>query len=146
MQAALGGAIETTSVDMSYTYLDWGRRNFELNDLAEEKHRLIQADCLEWIEQTEEQFDLILLDPPTFSNSKRMEESFDIQRDHVSLIRSVSRLLAAGGVLIFSTNKRRFRLDSEALADLQIEDVTRQTFDEDFIRRPQIHSCFRITR
>lgn len=146
VQAALGGAIETTSVDMSYTYLDWGRRNFELNGMAAQKHRLIQADCLEWIEQAEERFDLILLDPPTFSNSKRMEESFDIQRDHVSLLRSTYRLLADGGVLIFSTNKRRFRLDNETLADLQIEDITRQTFDEDFIRRPQIHTCFRITR
>ena len=145
VQAALGGAVETTSVDMSYTYLDWGRRNFELNDLPQEKHRLIQADCLEWMTQADERFDLIFLDPPTFSNSKRMEESFDIQRDHVPLIKAATRLMAKGGELIFSTNKKRFKLDTDALADLSITEITRQTFDEDFIRRPQIHSCFKIT-
>lgn len=145
VQAALGGAIETTSVDMSHTYLDWARRNFELNDMPADKHRLIQGDCLEWMAQADERFDLIFLDPPTFSNSKRMEESFDIQRDHVSVIKAACRLLAEGGVLIFSTNKRRFKIDSEGLDCFKIEEITRQTFDEDFIRRPQIHSCFRIT-
>jgi 23S rRNA (guanine2445-N2)-methyltransferase / 23S rRNA (guanine2069-N7)-methyltransferase len=145
VQAALGGALETTSVDMSYTYLDWGRRNFDLNALPADKHRLIQADCLEWMAQSGQRFDLIFLDPPTFSNSKRMEESFDIQRDHVPLIQAASRLLSGGGVLLFSTNKRKFKLDAEALSDLFIEDITRQTFDEDFARRPQIHSCYRLT-
>ena len=146
VQAALGGATETTSVDMSYTYLDWGKRNFELNGMEPDKHRLIQADCLEWMNQSEERFDLIFLDPPTFSNSKRMEESFDIQRDHVPLIKAACRLLTDGGILLFSTNKRRFKLDNEALVDLKIDEVTRQTFDEDFARRPQIHSCFSISR
>lgn len=113
--------------------------------MAPDKHRTIQADCLEWMTQTREKFDLIFLDPPTFSNSKRMEESFDIQRDHVPLIQAAAKLLADDGVLLFSTNKRRFKLDNDALDGLKTEEITRQTFDEDFIRRPQIHSCFRIT-
>ncbi|MBE0501360.1 MAG: bifunctional 23S rRNA (guanine(2069)-N(7))-methyltransferase RlmK/23S rRNA (guanine(2445)-N(2))-methyltransferase RlmL [Desulfuromonadales bacterium] len=146
VQAALGGAISTTSVDMSYTYLGWGKRNFELNGMSPDRHRLIQGDCLEWMTATKERFDLIFLDPPTFSNSKRMEESFDIQRDHVPLVLAASRLLADGGILIFSTNKRRFKLDTEALSGLKIKEITKQTFDEDFARRPQIHSCFWITR
>jgi 23S rRNA (guanine2445-N2)-methyltransferase / 23S rRNA (guanine2069-N7)-methyltransferase len=146
VQAALGGAIETTSVDMSYTYLDWAKRNFDLNSMEPDNHRLIQADCIDWINAADERFDLIFLDPPTFSNSKRMEESFDIQRDHVVLIQATNALLADDGILIFSTNKRRFKLDSEALQALEVEDVTRQSFDEDFARRPQIHSCFKIRR
>jgi 23S rRNA (guanine2445-N2)-methyltransferase / 23S rRNA (guanine2069-N7)-methyltransferase len=146
VQAALGGATETTSVDMSYTYLDWGKRNFELNGMSPAKHRLIQGDCLEWMAQAKDRFDLIFLDPPTFSNSKRMEESFDIQRDHAPMVLAASRLLADDGVLLFSTNKRRFKLDTDALKGLKVEEITKQTFDEDFARRPQIHSCFLITR
>lgn len=96
--------------------------------------------------QAKDRFDLIFLDPPTFSNSKRMEESFDIQRDHAPMVLAASRLLADDGVLLFSTNKRRFKLDTDALKGLKVEEITKQTFDEDFARRPQIHSCFLITR
>ena len=91
-------------------------------------------------------FDLIFLDPPTFSNSKRMEDSFDLQRDHVALIGEAVRLLEPRGILIFSNNNRRFRLDVEALGDLVITDVTKETIPKDFARNPRIHQCWRIER
>ena len=145
--AALGGARSSTSVDMSRTYLDWARRNFELNGLDLKHHELIRADVGPWLEaNTHTRFDLIFLDPPTFSRSKRMEGALDIERDHVALIKRVIQLLAPGGTLIFSTNYQRFRLDRAAFADLSIEDISRRTLPKDFERNPKIHQCFRITR
>jgi 23S rRNA (guanine2445-N2)-methyltransferase / 23S rRNA (guanine2069-N7)-methyltransferase len=143
--AAAGGAATTTSVDMSRTYLDWARRNMEVNGLRGEAHRFIQADCLQWLEEDDgARYDLIFLDPPTFSNSKRMKDEFDVQRDHVMLIRDTLRKLAPGGLLLFSTNFRKFRLDTEALADLQLTDVTRRTIPRDFARDARVHCCFEI--
>ncbi|HHW77951.1 MAG TPA: bifunctional 23S rRNA (guanine(2069)-N(7))-methyltransferase RlmK/23S rRNA (guanine(2445)-N(2))-methyltransferase RlmL [Xanthomonadaceae bacterium] len=144
--AALGGATGTTTVDLSATYLDWARRNLELNGIRGPRHELIQADCRQWLNRTRDHYDLIFLDPPTFSNSKRLEDTFDIQRDHVELLRRTLRLLAPGGVLIFSTNRRKFRLDRDALADLRIEDWSRRTLPPDFARNPGIHQCWRITQ
>ena len=144
--AALGGASATTSVDMSRTYLEWAQRNLELNGLAGPRHQLVQADCLTWLDTARERYGLIFLDPPTFSNSKRMTGSFDVQRDHVALIRRTVRLLAPGGVLIFANNNRRFKIDREALADLQLKELTRQTMPKDFQRNPGIHHCWRIER
>ena len=145
--AALGGARSTTTVDMSWTYLDWARRNLELNGVQGPKHELIQADVLKWLKEPQSQeYDLIFLDPPTFSRSKRMDDTLDVQRDHVGLIRDTLALLAPGGVLIFSTNLRKFKLDREALAGLKIDDITRRTMPPDFERNPRIHQCFRITR
>ncbi|HXG28437.1 MAG TPA: bifunctional 23S rRNA (guanine(2069)-N(7))-methyltransferase RlmK/23S rRNA (guanine(2445)-N(2))-methyltransferase RlmL [Nevskiales bacterium] len=147
VHAALGGAAATTSVDLSRTYLDWAARNLELNGLQPgPRHRLIQADCRQWLLRERGEYDLIFLDPPTFSNSKRMEGVLDIQRDHVALIRAAVARLARGGVLVFSTNHRRFRLEREALADLAIEDVTRWSIPKDFARNPRIHQCWRIRR
>lgn len=147
VHAALGGAASTTSVDMSNTYLDWARRNLELNGLTGRAHELVQADVLEWLKVNRgRRYELIFLDPPTFSRSKRMAETLDVQRDHVALIHDAAALLARDGVLIFSTNFQRFRLDRERLADLVIEDITRRTIPEDFKRNPKIHRCFRITR
>lgn len=142
--AALGGAGHTTSVDLSPTYLHWARRNLALNGLAENRHRLVRADCLEWLEACREHFDLVLLDPPTFSNSKRTEGVLDVQRDHVGLIRAAVQRLAPGGRLIFSTNFRRFRLDEAALAGLAVRDISRATLDKDFERDPRIHRCWEI--
>jgi 23S rRNA (guanine2445-N2)-methyltransferase / 23S rRNA (guanine2069-N7)-methyltransferase len=143
--AADGGAQSTTSVDMSTTYTQWAQKNMALNGFSGPQHQIVRADCLQWIEQCQETFDLIFLDPPTFSNSKKMQqESFDIQRDHVELIYSVARLLSRSGVLIFSNNLRNFKMDREQLADLVIEDITRQTIPEDFSRRSNIHNCWRI--
>lgn len=144
--AALGGAVRTTTVDWSATYLDWARRNLELNGLRDSRHELIRADCRQWLIWARDCYDLIFLDPPTFSNSKRREGTFDVQRDHVDLIRSALRLLAPDGVLLFSTNARQFRLDAAALADLRIEDWSRRTLPPDFARNPKIHQCWRLAR
>ncbi|HYQ92118.1 MAG TPA: bifunctional 23S rRNA (guanine(2069)-N(7))-methyltransferase RlmK/23S rRNA (guanine(2445)-N(2))-methyltransferase RlmL, partial [Candidatus Competibacteraceae bacterium] len=144
--AALGGAKSTTTVDLSPTYLDWARRNLELNDIRGRQHSLIRADCLRWLEQCREHFDLIFLDPPTFSNSKLMEDIFDVQRDHVALIRQAMRHLDPGGILIFSTNHRRFKLDRDVLTGLKLEDITQRTISKDFERNPKIHQCWRIER
>ncbi|MCV6605349.1 MAG: bifunctional 23S rRNA (guanine(2069)-N(7))-methyltransferase RlmK/23S rRNA (guanine(2445)-N(2))-methyltransferase RlmL, partial [Porticoccaceae bacterium] len=149
VQAALGGASRSLSVDMSQTYLDWAQRNFDLNNLDSSSHRLERADCLKWLEQASEQdqrYDLIVLDPPTFSNSKKMQGVLDIQRDHGLLIRQCVRLLAPGGELYFSNNFRRFRMDGDVLNFLDAQDITRDTIDPDFQRNPKIHNCWRIRR
>jgi len=150
VHAAQGGAAATTSVDLSRTYLDWARRNLELNGLAGEQHALVQADCLQWLadaaRRREPRYGLVFLDPPTFSTSKRMTGTLDVQRDHVKLIRLAAGLLEPDGVLIFSNNLRRFRMDREALAELVIADITRATLPKDFERNPRIHNCWRITR
>lgn len=147
VHAAMGGAKSTTTVDMSNTYINWAKKNMALN-ANEGAHEFIQADCLEWL-ATEAQlanrhYDLIFLDPPTFSNSKRMDEVFDIQTDHVQLINHAVSLLSPGGVLYFSTNFRRFKIDKQALSDLIIEDISAATIPEDFARNPKIHYCWRI--
>ena len=147
VHAALGGALSTTTVDMSHTYLDWARRNLELNGLRGNKHELIQANVIEWLnEPRSRRYGLIFLDPPTFSRSKRMEDDFDIQRDHVQLIQKTVALLETDGVLIFSTNSRRFKLEREQLTGLEAEDISRATLPKDFEGNPKIHQCFRITR
>jgi 23S rRNA (guanine2445-N2)-methyltransferase / 23S rRNA (guanine2069-N7)-methyltransferase len=145
VQMGLGGARSTTSVDMSRTYLEWARRNLELNTLSNKRHHLIQADCLLWMEeaaQAREQFDLIFLDPPSFSSSKRMQGTLDIQRDHVPMLRQAMRLLRPGGKLVFSNNMQRFKLDMAALEDLAIEDVSKASIPKDFARSPRIHQCW----
>ena len=143
--AAAGGAAGTTSIDMSRTYLDWARRNMAINGLDRDAHRFVQADCIAWLDEDDgARYDLIFLDPPTFSNSKRMDREFDVQRDHVDLIRATLRRLAPGGLLLFSTNFRKFRLDAEALADLEVRDVSRSTIPKDFERDAKAHRCYEI--
>lgn len=148
VHAARGGAISTTTVDMSRTYLDWARRNMALNDFTGKEHEYIQANCLEWLEQSAGKlhYDLIFLDPPSFSTSRRMEGTLDVQRDHVALLRKTAALLERGGVLIFSNNLRSFRMEREALPELTIEDISRVTLPKDFERNPRIHNCWRIRR
>ncbi|TAM21546.1 MAG: 23S rRNA (guanine(2445)-N(2))/(guanine(2069)-N(7))-methyltransferase, partial [Nevskiaceae bacterium] len=161
VQAAVGGAAQTLSVDLSNTYLDWLAQNLELNQIACTEvdgrgplptrlpaHATLRADCLEWLARTAAdprapQFDVIFCDPPTFSNSKKMEDSWDVQRDHAALIADAMRLLAPGGVLYFSCNRQRFKLD--ALEGYQVRDISPQTLDEDFKRPPPAHRCWRIT-
>ncbi len=143
--AAAGGARSTTGVDLSNTYLDWAHENLILNGFRGSNHELYRADCLAWLEEQESggpRFDLILLDPPTFSNSKRMEGVLDVQRDHVGMIRRSLKLLRPAGRLIFSTNYTRFKLDEEGLADLNIEDISAATVPKDFERHARIHKCF----
>lgn len=149
VHAGLGGASHITTVDLSRTYLNWAKDNFRLNHLTIDKHDFIQADCLAWLsEQADsepaQRWDLIFLDPPTFSNSKRMEESFDVQRDHVAMLKQAMALLAPQGVLIFSTNKRKFKLAVEELEQLNIACDNRSAWSlpEDFKRNPHIHQCW----
>ncbi len=149
VHAAAGGAVVTTSVDLSANYLAWARRNLELNGFSGDQHLQVQADCLEWLGNAadeERAYGVVLLDTPTFSNSKRMADTLDVQRDHVSLIRLAAQRLALNGVLIFSNHLKRFRMDREALADagLDLEDITRQTIPRDFARNPRSHHCWRI--
>ena len=145
VHAAIGGARRTTSVDLSRTYLDWARRNLSLNGLSD-LHELIQADVMEWLEADEGEYDLIFVDPPTFSNSKRMEDVFDIQRDHVHLIDMAMARLAPGGTLYFSNNFRRFRMAASLEASYKVEDISLATLDKDFQRNTRIHRTWRITR
>ncbi len=144
VHAVLGGARSSVSVDMSRTYLDWARRNFDANNIRSARHQLEQADCLRWLDSCRQRFDLIMLDPPTFSNSKRMDNVLDVQRDHVDLIDRCMELLNPGGVLYFSTNLRSFRLDAEILEDYAVEDITAQTIDKDFERNARIHRCYHL--
>jgi 23S rRNA (guanine2445-N2)-methyltransferase / 23S rRNA (guanine2069-N7)-methyltransferase len=143
--AAAGGAASTRTVDMSNTYLDWARRNLELNGLAGPRHQFERADCLEWVQRTvSERYDLAFVDPPTFSNSKAMVREFDVQRDHAALLRRVLDRLAPGGLLVFSTNLQRFRLDAAALGAVQVEDWTAATLPRDFARRPRLRQVFAL--
>jgi 23S rRNA (guanine2445-N2)-methyltransferase / 23S rRNA (guanine2069-N7)-methyltransferase len=145
--AAAGGARSTTSVDLSNTYLDWAHENLLLNGFGGPEHELYRADCLQWLEEHESKgprYDLIFVDPPTFSNSKRMEGVLDVQRDHVGMIRRSLKLLRPSGRLVFSTNYTRFKLDSEALSDLRVEDISARTIPKDFERHARIHRCFII--
>ncbi len=144
VHAALAGAT-TTTVDLSPTYLAWAQRNFALNGLMPDRHRFEQADSIRWLQDCRERFDVIFLDPPTFSNSKRTPDVFDVQADHVRLIELAMRTLVPGGVLYFSNNYRKFRLDEAALSHLLIEDITPATIGFDFARNPGIHRCWRIT-
>jgi 23S rRNA (guanine2445-N2)-methyltransferase / 23S rRNA (guanine2069-N7)-methyltransferase len=147
--AAAGGAAATTSVDMSRTYLDWAQRNLARNVAAAARsaHEFVQADCLEWLREdarARERYDLIFLDPPTFSNSKRMQGVLDIERDHPALIDACARLLAPEGLLVFSTNAQRFRLDPALAERHVIRDVSAATLPRDFERNARIHRCFEI--
>ena len=144
VHAALGGARSTTNIDLSHTYLQWGERNFQLNqlDIDGEEHRFIRADVAKWLEQCDQRFDLIFVDPPSFSNSKSTDADFDVQRDHVNLIQAAARCLKPGGTLVFSCNLRRFKLDYTALSTLQISDQQKRSKSRDFSRNQRIHHCF----
>jgi 23S rRNA (guanine2445-N2)-methyltransferase / 23S rRNA (guanine2069-N7)-methyltransferase len=148
VHAAMGGARSTTSVDMSQTYLNWGRKNLTLNGLSERDHHFIQADCLKWLETAKTQkdrYDIIFMDPPSFSNSKRMDDVLDVQRDHVQLIELGMALLRPGGEMVFSNNFRRFKMEHDALKQFKVKDVTVETIPDDFKRNTKIHQCYKIT-
>ncbi|WP_122689672.1 bifunctional 23S rRNA (guanine(2069)-N(7))-methyltransferase RlmK/23S rRNA (guanine(2445)-N(2))-methyltransferase RlmL [Pseudomonas viridiflava] len=144
VHAAKGGARSTTSVDLSRTYLDWARRNLSLNGFSD-KNRLEQSDVTVWLQACREEYDLIFIDPPTFSNSKRMEGVFDVQRDQVELIDLAMARLAPGGVLYFSNNFRKFVLDENLGQRYAVEEITAQTIDQDFARNSKIHRAWKIT-
>jgi 23S rRNA (guanine2445-N2)-methyltransferase / 23S rRNA (guanine2069-N7)-methyltransferase len=145
VHAAVGGAKTTTSVDMSATYLQWAMKNMSLNGYTHKGHNFVQSDCVQWLrKQRRPAYDLIFMDPPTFSNSKRMSDVMDVQRDHVDLIRLAMRLLRPDGVLIFSNNYRKFKIDRELLSGYEIKEITDQTLDPDFKRNSKIHVCYEI--
>lgn len=145
LQAAVGGSKMTDSVDLSATYLSWARQNFSLNGLSLVNNRTHQADVREWLAaNTDKSYDLILLDPPTFSNSKRMDGTLDIQRDHIEFIDASMKLLAKDGLLIFSNNQRKFKLAEEISDNYLVEDKTQWSLDEDFKRSKGIHQCWFI--
>ena len=143
VHAALAGAL-TTNVDLSNTYLNWALENFRINKIDPSKHQFIQDDCMVWLKTTRDRFDVIFLDPPSFSNSKRMNETLDIQRDHESLIRAAMHLLYPGGTLYFSTNFRQFKLSPRITEEYTVRDMSAETIDIDFKRNPRIHQCFMV--
>jgi 23S rRNA (guanine2445-N2)-methyltransferase / 23S rRNA (guanine2069-N7)-methyltransferase len=146
VQAAVGGADSSTSVDLSNTYLEWAAQNLALNGVAGPRHRLVQADAMRWLEADRGEYDLIFCDPPTFSNSARAED-FDTQRDHVRLLHAAVARLAPDGLLLFSNNFRRFRLDEPALAEFaRVHAISAQTIDADFERNPRIHRAWELRR
>ena len=142
--AALGGACSTTSVDLSNTYLGWAQKNLALNGMVDRKHHFEQANCTEWLKQHKRQYDLIFMDPPTFSNSKKMRDVFDIQEAHVDLIKLAMDRLRSGGTLYFSNNFRRFKLAGELEEQFNIENITASTIDKDFQRKSSIHKSWMI--
>ena len=146
VQAAVAGADSTTSVDLSGTYLEWCATNLSLNGFAGAQHRLVQADALRWLEAEKNRYDVIFCDPPTFSNSARAED-FDIQREHVRLLRACVDRLTTDGVLYFSNNFRRFKLDAEGVGEFaRCEEISAQTIPPDFERNARIHRCWRLMR
>jgi 23S rRNA (cytosine1962-C5)-methyltransferase len=130
---------------MSNSYLDWARRNFELNGVDLTRHHLLQVNALQFLQhsQSGQQFDLVVLDPPSFSNSKRMQGVLDIQRDHASLIEQCGKFLSPDGELMFSTNLRDFRLDAPALSKWHITELNR--IPPDF-RNRRIHKSWWLRR
>ncbi|MCW5579937.1 MAG: bifunctional 23S rRNA (guanine(2069)-N(7))-methyltransferase RlmK/23S rRNA (guanine(2445)-N(2))-methyltransferase RlmL [Luteimonas sp.] len=146
VQAAVGGATQTTSVDLSATYLEWLADNLRENGIGGTRHRIAQADAMAWLRADHGQYDLVFCDPPTFSNSARADD-FDVQRAHVELLRLAVARLAMGGALYFSNNFRRFRLDVDAIAEFaEVEDISAATIPPDFARNPRIHRTWRLLR
>ena len=140
--AAANGAESTTSVDTSSTYLDWGKKNFQLNGLELKNHSFVKEDCISFLQRAKERYDLIFIDPPTFSNSKSRDDIFDVQRDHRILLVLAKGCLAKGGSIIFSTNFRKFQLDESLKEIFEIKDITQESISFDFERNSRIHRCF----
>ncbi|MBU8912674.1 MAG: class I SAM-dependent methyltransferase [Spirochaetales bacterium] len=141
-----GGALRTVSVDMSNTYTDWARENLALNGLAIERNILLAQDVFRFLEHPDSRsFDLVILDPPTFSNSKKMDRILDLQRDHVELIQAAGKFLRRGGFLLFSTNRRKFTMESQSLGEFSVTDITSQTIPQDF-RDKRIHHCWLLEK
>jgi 23S rRNA (guanine2445-N2)-methyltransferase / 23S rRNA (guanine2069-N7)-methyltransferase len=142
--AAAGGAKATTTLDASNTYLEWAQKNMAQNGFPGPEHRYIRDNCLNWLQFSRQSYDLIFLDPPTFSNSKTYGTAFSVLTDHAGLIRSCMKLLRPDGKLIFSNNFRSFILDEEIETAYKVKNITKQTIPFDFERNPKIHHCFII--
>ena len=144
VHAAAGGALSTMTIDASKKYLAWAEKNMELNGYSGMEHQYVRSDCSTWLQETKHRFDLIFMDPPTFSNSKDRKESFDVQRDHSALIHSAMYHLTFGGTLIFSNNFRKFEMGREILSKYRVEDITEESIPEDYFRNRKIHHCYLI--
>ncbi len=147
--AAAGGAASSLTIDMSNTYLQWAQDNLQLNRLDGSTHQFQRADVLVWLDeavQQQLQFDLIFVDPPTFSNSSKMAEVFDVQRDHIAMLGKIGQLLNSGGQIVFSTNRRDFKWDTAALSQFAINDISKATLPADFARNPKIHYCWTLEK
>jgi len=145
VMAALGGAKHVTSVDLSQTYMDWSKKNFEQNKISFKEHNFIVQSALEYLEKSQAKFDLIFLDPPTFSNSKKMTDDFEVEKDQEFLVKNCLRLLSDDGVLYFSNNKRKFKLSPALNEYATVIDISEKTIPLDF-RDQKIHHCFKITK
>jgi 23S rRNA (guanine2445-N2)-methyltransferase / 23S rRNA (guanine2069-N7)-methyltransferase len=146
--AATAGASQTVNVDMSNTYLNWAKENFKLNKLDLGKHQFVRDDSLQWLTEAvarQDKYDVIFLDPPTFSNSKKMEGHFDVQTDHKQLIEQCVSLLDKDGVLFFSNNFNQFKMEFDSNEDCNVREITKQTTSLDF-QRKGLHRCWRITK
>ncbi|RPD90424.1 SAM-dependent methyltransferase [Neisseria weixii] len=144
--AATGGAVSSETVDLSNTYLDWAKRNFELNGINLAAHKIVRADVFQYLKSAEaegKKFDLIVMDPPSFSNSKKMLDILDIQRDQMTLINGAMKLLASDGLMYFSNNLRSFELNPEVSEKYTVKDVSKQSVPDDF-RNKKIHQCWEI--
>lgn len=144
--AAAGGALTTTTVDLSAVNLEWAERNMRLNGFTGPAHRFVQTDILRGLDDFKPaSFDLAVLDPPTFSRSRRMVRDFDVARDHPDLIQRTLRLLVPGGVLYFSSNRKKFKIQADRIHGAEIKDITPRTIPPDFcMQRP--HTCYRIVK
>ena len=148
VQAALAGALFTKSVDMSNTYTDWGVQNFRLNELSLENHEIVRADCLKFMEEeiySGANYDIIVIDPPTISRSKKMDQLFDIQLDYPFLIKKALQLLSPGGFIFFSTNFRKFKFDASLFEKCLIQEISDKTLPIDFHNK-KIHRCWKINQ
>jgi len=146
VHAAVGGAESTTTVDLSANYLNWARMNLALNGFGGLAHATVQADCMKWLAEDRSEYDLIFVDPPTFSNTKKERRVFDVQRDHRLLIEKAMARLAEGGLLIFSTNFRRFQMDESIEKYYAIRNISKSSIPIDFARNSRIHHCWEIRR
>lgn len=144
VMAALGGASHITSIDLSSTYQEWAKNNFKKNNISLKEHNFIVQNAIEYLEIAKNKFDLIFLDPPTFSNSKKMEDDFEVEKDQLLLVKNCLNLLTDNGTLYFSNNKRKFKLDPSILKFAQVIDITEKTIPMDF-RDQKIHHCYKIT-
>jgi 23S rRNA (cytosine1962-C5)-methyltransferase len=148
VHASVHGALFTKSVDMSNTYSEWARDNFDLNNLSSRNNEIVRADCLKFLDEeihARAKYDIIVIDPPTISRSKKMDQMFDIQVDYISLLQKALRLLSAGGVIFFSTNSRKFVFDNAQFDSCNLIDISSKTLPIDF-RDPKIHRCWKISK
>ena len=147
VNAALGGAQSTTTVDLSKNYLDWAKENLKLNGLDGPQHKFIAKDAIEFLNSAanspQQRYDLAVVDPPTFSNSKRTETDWDVQQRHVELLNLTQQVMRPDGLIFFSTNYRRFKLDTARLRGLDYREISKQTVPEDF-RNKRIHRCWQM--